>query len=432
MTKVNGLSINRRGRHRPNLADFMWTLYEPAYRDSPAGNLERSMVSRSVPLQQGFHGDCQAGLTVAVDNLAASFASEQRIDASVSFTHSTAVGAPLGRVPSINGVQSNAFIETTADQVPPEGVEGDSHCLTVESPPLRTEPLQVLNGDVSIVLKSNIGDVSNHFSNSVLHEIMLPCSGAIELLLGASAPSVCVELQKPLPLKDGFAPFPDALPEVKLFKDFPFRRQHANGKAFAVDIDAEDVPSFWNLDFSLRQICDNLQIRSKPESLASPTASKQTVESIPIPVLFDGDSNSSPWIEPEFDEVKPLSSESLAVSRDIELHGNAIDTLTPFLLPPDTSGEIANNLSVESSELLGFGADSAPEISEPSVIRSFSEKAVGFGGGFLHELGKNPLLGIRGLTLKENSTLEPTDQNEVISKEPIRVPTQYSIPPTHK
>jgi len=95
--------------HSSSITNRIWT-QEPVYRDSHLGNLGKTRIveMRISPLQDGFDGNCQTCLSVAIDNHTTSPAGEQSIVSfAVSVPYCTAVRAPLGSVVSVNFMQED-------------------------------------------------------------------------------------------------------------------------------------------------------------------------------------------------------------------------------------------------------------------------------------------------------------------------------------
>src|SRR5271157_1938566 len=128
--------------------------HESIYRDSPVGKLDKIRMVRFMtsPLQQGFESNIFARMSIGIDFNSAGLASEQSIIGTVmSLPNSTAVGTELGCMPCINDVKCNTFVKTPLSKVLFESKERDSHDLSVEPLSLRTELLEVFNGNVSII-----------------------------------------------------------------------------------------------------------------------------------------------------------------------------------------------------------------------------------------------------------------------------------------
>jgi hypothetical protein len=400
----------------------IWTAKERVYGHSPAGKSEGFAGWETPSLQQGFCGYGQTGLPVAVDDEAAVFAPEQGVVGRiVSLPRSTAARAPFARVPAIDDVQRNMFVEAPRFEVPSESIEWDPHHLAVEPFPLGAETFEVLDGDVGVILESEIGDVSDDLPYPVLHEVVLPGLCRFELPLCGTAPGIGERPEHALPFEDTSASLPDILSEIELPQDLPLRREDSDGKALAVDVDPEDVlPSAQN-GIRLGKVCHDLQDGSQSERLADPSTPEKATEPVPVPVCPDWDCDSSSWIEPEFDESESSGLERLAVARDVELHGHALDARASLRFPPNASREVADHLNVESRQPFGFGTDTTPEVVELLIIHSFRKKPVGLGNGGLYKYGKNTLFSRSSLCLKKDSALH--SPNRYRSKE-----TKYLTP----
>ena len=427
--KAYGLSIELRiWLHSNIVPNCIWTTKEPVYGDSPAGNLELAMVSRFVPLQQGFCGDCQTRLTVTVNNLPASFAFEHRVDGTMSFTHSTAVSTPFRCVPTVHDVQHDSFVKTSLLKILPECVEGDTHHLAVEPFPFRVKLLQVFNSNIGIIFEGKIRNVSNYFTNSVLHEVMFLMLGCIQFHLSKATASISVRKQKALALKYLLTLHPNILPKIRLLQHISFRRQNTDSKAFAVNINSKNILSPRQVGIRLGHVSDNLQIGSQPECFASPAASEQFTESVPTSVFPDWNSQSLLRVETEFNESEASSLEGFAVTRNIEFNSHPINTRAFFLFSPSASSKIADNLTVETTVFLRFKPNSTPKIVEPRILHSFRKKPVDFNGSGLLKARKNLPLGEGSVGLKKDRTLQPTDQQGSRDSHALNVSTQF-LPP---
>ncbi len=398
--------------HSNIVPNRIWTSEESVYRDSPTGKTEASyLVGRTPSLQQGFCGYSQTGLPVTVHDKAA-LASEQRIVGSImAFSHSTAVGAPLARVPAINDIQYNTFVKAPLLKVPSECIEGNSHHLTVEALSLGAKPFQVLNGDVSIILECKVGDVSNDFANPVPHEIVFSLLRSIQLLLSRRIASICIGLQETLTLKYFLTLCPNILTKICLLQHLSFWRQNSQSEAFAVHINSKKVLSSRHT-ILIGKICHNLQVGSQTKGLTRPAASEKAAEPIPVPIFSDWNGESVSGVETQLGKQEGLSREHLTVPRDVELHGYTINTLTSCLLSPSASSKVADNLNVEPSESLGFRTNIMPEIVEPLVLAPFGKKSVNFSSSRLFKCGKNPLFGRCGFSLKKNSPLHSPNREK--------------------
>ncbi len=430
MAEPDGLSIELRSGLHSNVAlNRIWTSQESVYGDSPIGKLEQTMVSRLIPLQQGFHGYGKTSLSVAVHDEAASFASEQGVVGGiVAFPDSTAAGAPLARMPTIHNVQPDSFIEASLLKVPSERIEGNPHDLPIEPLSFRTKTLQVFNGDIGIVLEGEIRNVSNYFTDPVFHKVVFPLLRSIQLLLSRLAASIRIGTQKALTLKYFLTFHPNILAKIHLLQHVAFRRQDCEGEAFAVHINPKNVPSFRHVIGFLREMGGNLQVRGQPEGFAGPPASKQAVKPIPIFVLFNGNSNPLSRDKSEFNKTKFLRFECLAISGNVEFDGHPTNSHTFLPFSPSAPSKVADDLTVESCSLLGFGADATPELVEFPVLATLAEKPVNFNSSGLLEVTEGSLFGESGIGLKKDSALQPTDQEVGAGIKCLTVSTQF-LPP---
>jgi len=430
IAKAYGLSIKLRTKLHSNIVpNHIWT-HEPVYWDSPAGKLELAMVSRFVPLQQGFRGYGKTCFPIAVHDEAA-LASEQGIVGGIMASpDSTAAGTPLTRMPTINNVQRDSFIETSLLKIPSERVERNTHHLSVEPFPFRVKPLQIFNANVSIILEREIGYISNYFTNPVLHEIMLPMLGRVKLLLSRLAASISVGTQKTLALKYFLASHPNILAKICLLQDFAFRGQNGESEAFTVNIHAENVLSLKHITSFFGEIGNDFKVRGQSEGFANPSSPKQAVESIPIPVLLDGDRNPLSRGKSKFNKSEPSSLEGLTVTGNIEFSSHPTNAHAFLLFSPSASGKVADHLTVETCSLLGFGADAMPKIVESFILAPFREQPIDFNTSGLLKAGKNLLFDGSGFGLEKYRSLQPTDQQANQSSQCLSVSTQF-LPPVN-
>ena len=154
-------------------------------------------------------------------------------------------------------------------------------------------------------------------------------------------------------------------------------------------------------------------MRGQSEGFASPSSPKQTVESIPIPVLLDGDRNPLSRGKSKFNESEASSLEGLTVTGNIELNSHPTNAHAFLLFSPSASGKVADDLTVESCSFLGFRAYAMPEIVESFILAPFREQPIDFNSGGLLKVGKYPLLGKSCIGLKKDGTLQPTDQHAI-------------------
>jgi hypothetical protein len=331
--------------HRTQITKRIWT-NEVVYRTSPLGNLDRNIWIRdmAIPLQEGFDGDCQRCLPIAIDNLTA-FALEQRIVGAMPITQSTAMSAPFGSVPTINNVQSNVIVKTSLLKNLLELIKRNTHNGFVESPSPDLESFKLLDGNVSVKLIHNLNDFPDNLSEIGLDKISFISFNFIQLLNGIQRLELCPSFH------NLFSPNPDVLSEICLIKDFAFWRNNTDSKMFGIDINSKNILSDWNFLF-LGEISDNLQIRSQTESLASPTIFNQSLKSLVVSVSLDGDSNPISWIDSKFDKEVGFCAESLAVAGNIELDSQTINFIG--FLSPSITNKRADDLNIERG--VGFAS----------------------------------------------------------------------------
>lgn len=312
--------------------------HESIYRDSPAGNLDTYLVSGMLPLQQGFYGDSKACLPIAVNDLFTFLAPEQRIVGTMpTLSHSTAMAAPLARVPTIHDIQSNIIIEAPLFENLFEQIEWDSHDFPVVIPSLGIESIELFDSNVCIESLGNLDNLSDHLTEIGLDEIpfgILQSFQLSECIFGLKQRSSCHNL---------FSPDPDILPKIGLIQNFSIRRENSDCIWLRIDIDSKDILSMQNL-LLLGQISDNFAIGSQSICLAIPSICNQRTISLPVPILPDWNCSMLSRIHSEFDKEVRLGCECLAVPRTVEFDGIPIDSLS---LIPNIPLDIANHLAVK-------------------------------------------------------------------------------------
>ncbi|MBI4029323.1 MAG: hypothetical protein HY376_03075 [Candidatus Blackburnbacteria bacterium] len=95
----------------------------------------------------------------------------------------------------------------------------------------------------------------------------------------------------------------------------------------------------------LGQESNNFAIRSQPVGLANPPISNQIGVSLEIPVLLDCHGNPISGIQAKLNKKVALGTESLAVSRSVELDSDGFQNFT--FAPDHISYNVADNLAVE-------------------------------------------------------------------------------------
>lgn len=316
------------------------------YINWSAGKLEKAALVGNVliPHQQGFHSDSQARLSVAVHGLPALALEKCVVGGVPAFGHSTAVAAPFGGVVGIYNRELDVFVEAPALKVSSEQVERYPKNFPVELPALRAEPLEVFNGNVSIEFDCEVGDVSDDFSNPVLHEVSFSGPETLEAFSGSVASLVGEALKSSPPAHNLLAFHPDVFPVVELFENPSVWGENGNGKTLAVHIDADNVASAGDGRF-FGEKSDDLTVGGQAVSLAHPAISNQIVVSLKVPVLSYRDGNALSWIRAKLDEEPALGVEYFAVPRHVELDGNRLDCLA--LAAGDRALDVANHLAVE-------------------------------------------------------------------------------------
>lgn len=319
---------------------------KPVYRDSPAGKLEEVRVgTMQPPLQQGFDSDSQASFPVTIYHLSA-FTPEQGIVAyrMPFFSHSTAAATPLTGVVGINDFETDSLIKAPIFEVFPEQGKRHTKNLLVEPFTLATEPFELLNTNVSIVFDGEIGDVPDNSTYPVFDKVPFAMLELVEFPLCGMIAFSSEALKQSLTLHNFPAPPPDVFPEVKLLENLAFGGKDAHREAFAVHINANHV-GFASHSLFLGQESNNFAIRSQPVGLANPPISNQIGVSLEIPVLLDCHGNPISGIQAKLNKKVALGTESLAVSRSVELDSDGFQNFT--FAPDHISYNVADNLAVE-------------------------------------------------------------------------------------
>jgi hypothetical protein len=331
--------------YKARINNCIWA-QESDYRDSPAGNLERTSLVRtmSVPLQQGFYSDSKRSFSVAIDGLTAFLAFEQRIVGTMPLPDSTAVGTPFARVPAINDVQMNIIVEASLSDDASEPIEWDSQYFPIEPLPLRIESFQLLDGNIGIISISQFDYFPSHLTEIGLDEVPFISPNLFESLFSLETSLIGKRLEHGFSFHNPFTLRPDVLPEIHLANNPAIGRNNADGEMLGIDIYAENIFSMADFLF-FRQKSDHLQIRSQSEGLASPSVCKKACESLVIPVLFNRNGSPLSRIHSEFNKEISLRAESLAVSGNIELDGQTIDFVR--LAFPCITDERTANLNIK-------------------------------------------------------------------------------------
>ena len=403
----------------------IWT-NESVYRDSPIGNLERIMVSGISPLQQGFYGNIEACLPIGIDFNSAFLASEQGIVSTVmSLPNSTAVGTELGRMPRINDIQHNILVKTSLFEILPESKERNTHNLTIESFALRTESLEVLNGNVSIISQSHFSNIPNDFSYSILDKVMFISFSPVQCLIRMGTSSISITLQNRFPFKQLSSSLPDVLPEVILMQNHSFWGKDSNGKAFAVHINSKNVLLQRQFSTVFGKISDNLKSGSKSVGLANPSVLQKVGVSLEVPILFYGNSNSVSWINSKFDE-RHSHVKGLAISRNIEFDSNSFGYSSAS---PNSAFQTGVNLNIESGSSFGFSECLSMEIHKGIAEVPIFPESIEFRSRFQREVFEYfALFGSNLINLQKNSTFHTTNQICVFGRIYITNTRQF-IPP---
>jgi hypothetical protein len=328
-----------------------WT-QKPVYWDLPIGKLERSRLVESmlfVPHQQGFNCDSKARLTVAIHSLP-TIALEQTVVATMpTLSHSTAVTTPLRGMVGINNIECDILVEAPCFEVHPELVKGDTQNLTVELLALSVEPFEVFDTDVGIVLQSEVGDVTDNLTNTVLDKVPLVMLGEPEFL-----PSILAchsdGLQSCSVSHASSSPSPNILPIIELFENLPLRGEYADCETLAVHINTNHVLANRQQNILFAKVSNNLVVRCEPISLTHPTSLNQRSVPLVVPILDNRNGNVGFGLDSQTHEEPALGVECLAVTGLVELDR---DTVENFPLGfADTTLNITDDLAVEGGVFL--------------------------------------------------------------------------------
>jgi hypothetical protein len=234
----------------------------------------------------------------------------------------------------VNNVELDVLVEAPSFEVLSERIEWDSHDLPVKVFALRTEPFEVFNTDVGVILQRKIGDVPHDFPNPVLDEVMLFPSEDSKLLSCRVASEVCVALKDVLTLEYSLTLHPNVFAEVELLEDFAFGCENGCGEAFAVHVHTDHVSAGFDFSFSGEE-GNYLPVCGESVSLARPTEFDKVGVALKVPVPVNGHGSSLSWVHNELDEQVLLGFKDLTVSRYIKLDGNVFEdiTLTPDYAP---------------------------------------------------------------------------------------------------
>lgn len=317
---------------------------ESVYRDSPAGKLEEIGLVRTtiVPLQQGFDSNSQACLSVSIDNLSA-LAFEQRVVGIMPLPNSTAVGTPFACMPAIHNVQMNIIVKTSLLENLLEFKEWDTHDGFVEILSFGIESFKLLNGNVSIILDSKIDDFFDHLPEIGIDKTPFSITHHSEFLSGI------VGLKNSFALHELLAFCPDVPPKIGLTEGFAFWGNYTDSEILSIDINTEDILPMPDFRF-FGQVSNNLQVAGQTECLASPAIFNKCLESLIVPVLFNGYGFPVPWIHSKFDKEIEFGFKGLAVSWNIEFYSQPFD-FGGFVLP-SSPYQTASDLNIERGGFL--------------------------------------------------------------------------------
>ncbi|MCL5680336.1 MAG: hypothetical protein M1465_03295 [Candidatus Marsarchaeota archaeon] len=191
-------------------------------------------------------------------------------------------------------------------------------------------------------------------------------------------------------------------------QNLSFRRNDRNCEAFAVHINTENVSFREQFGLVLGKISNNLKSRSKTISFAHPTAFYEIGISLPITVLFNGNSDPVSRINSKFNKIEGFGSEGFAVARNIEFDGNPSNLC--FASPYGTF-QAGINLNIETCPFLGISKSFSMKIHERiAEVPAFPESVI-FGSRLQGKVFENfGFLASNVINLQKNSTLHITNQ----------------------
>ena len=402
----------------------IWT-HESVYGDSPIGNLEGITVSSIPPFQQGFDCDILARIPVGVhDNSTFLAFKEGIICTTVSLPNSTAVGTELRGMPRIDDIQRNVLVKAPLNEILLEGKEGNTHNLTIEPFSFWTEPLEVLNGNISIVSQSHFSNVPYNFPYSVLDKVVFVSFSSIQCLLSIGTSSIGIGTKSALPFKQFLPSMPNVLSKIILMQNLPLLgRDYRNRKAFAVYINSQNILALRGCNILLGEICDNFQFGGQTIGLASPSSFEKVIISLKIPILLYRDSNSMSWINSQFDERNGFGK-GLGVAWDIEFDSNSFRF---SLASPNGTFKTCKNLDIESSPCFRICKCLSMKIHESIAEVSFFPEPIELGSSLQREIFEDfTLFDSNILNLQKNSTLHT---NQIYMLRNIYNTTRQFIPP---
>ena len=332
--------------HSTNVKTIIGT-QESVYRDLPIGKLEKNRLCENLisPLQQGFHSNSKACLSVTINYLSTIQAFKERIVGAVSFANSTAVATPFACMPTISDIKSKFFIKTSAFKKLPELKKRNSHNLFIGFSAKRPKSLQIFNTNISIVFKSHVCNSIGNFTKSVSNKIAFLNFQFFKRLHCSMVAFISKGLKFLFSSKNLFSFYPDIFPKINLLENFTIRSNDTYSKTFEVDVNPQHVCSFWEGDIILGKVSDNLPIISKSIGLASPTSINQGDISIIVPILLNWDSNSVSWVHSEFNKEIRFGAKGFAVSGIIEFNSNMLQSVP--LTFNNIPFNITDNLRIE-------------------------------------------------------------------------------------
>ncbi len=350
--------------------------HESIYRDSPIGNLEESRIVEVVqsPLQQGFDGDILARLTVRIDNLTALLASEQGIVSAVSLPNSTAVGTEFGRMPTVHYVQRNILVKAPLDNVLLKSKERNTHDFTIESLSFRTETFKVFNRNVGIIPQSQLSNIPNDLTYTILHKVMLISFSNVQCLVCMATSGISITLQNSLPFKNLLPANPDILSEIVLMQNLSFWRNNRNRKAFAIHINSKNILLQRQFNVIFGKIRNEFKSGSQAIGCATPPRLNQIRIPLEVAILDNRDSDTMFRINCKFNKGHRTSFKVFRnIFSDIEFQSNSFGLA---FASPYRTFNITDNIRMKVCALFAGTIDFHMEIHESGTEVPFIPQSV--------------------------------------------------------
>jgi len=328
--------------HCNNTNVFIGT-HESVYRDSPIGNLKTSLVRIMLSLQQGFEGNSQTRFSIGVDYLPTVFATEQGIVGRMSFSHSTAVGAPFTCVPTINYVQRNIIVKATLFKDGFELCKRNTHDASIESFSFGFEFGKIFNGNLGVKTGCKFDNLPDYLPKIGLYKIAFCGLELGEFSFGLEGLQYCPASHELFPS------CPDMLSKIGLIENFARWGQDGDGKVLGIDVNSKDIFS-WQSFTRLGKISDDLTVWQQSIGFASPSVRNQSGIPLEVPILFDWNRNSLTRNNSELNKEVGFCREGFAVARNVEFDTDCFDGLGVF--SPSITYKRTDNLNIERGVFL--------------------------------------------------------------------------------